>query len=119
MVRERGIAVRNAADEVVYLQGLVAAATEERNLRAQLERTMATTIEINGKTLDLAENIVKSVRELSILAVNARIEAARAGDAGRGFAVVATEIGTLAQRNAAWAREIAELLSVETEKPSQ
>lgn len=114
LVRERGTAVRNAADEVIYLQGLVADATEEWNLRLQLAKNMQATVVANAKTLDLAQNIVKSVRELSILAINARIEAARAGDAGRGFDVVATEIGALASANAAWAREIAELLSDET-----
>ncbi len=109
-VRERGCAVFEDG-QMVYLQGLIVSAAAERLLSMKLEDLVTKTKTANKEIVALSSQITSSVKQLSMLSINARIEAARSGEAGLGFAVVADEMKTLAEENGRLAGHITEKIN--------
>ena len=107
--------VKQNADNALQANQLAAGASEVAvkggAVVGQVVQTMSAINESSKKIVDIISVIDGIAFQTNILALNAAVEAARAGEQGRGFAVVATEVRTLAQRSAAAAKEIKELIS--------
>ncbi|WP_411344016.1 methyl-accepting chemotaxis protein [Paenibacillus sp. WLX1005] len=76
----------------------------------QLQQLSDTLAEQSRQASGISGQVQDIVKQTQILALNASIEASRAGEAGRGFAVVANEMGQLAQQSGESIREIDRIL---------
>ncbi|KRP51211.1 methyl-accepting chemotaxis protein [Pseudomonas poae] len=99
------IAGRNQVNDTVAAINLMVANVQSTSGEVQALATMANDI---SKVLDVIRAIAE---QTNLLALNAAIEAARAGEAGRGFAVVADEVRALAHRTQKSTQEIEQMVS--------
>ena len=101
----------NARQANQLAEGASQVAIKGGEVVGQVVDTMKAISESSHKIVDIISVIDGIAFQTNILALNAAVEAARAGEQGRGFAVVATEVRTLAQRSAAAAKEIKDLIN--------
>lgn len=91
------------------------AATDGMNMIRENVRELAQTIKSLGKRSEDIGGILEVINEITdqttLLALNAAILAAQAGEHGRGFSVVADQINSLADRTAAYTQEISKLIA--------
>ena len=128
-VKEQNSLIKTISDRVMALNDIVSSVENQMRITMEIKTKLDSTTERARETLERVLNSLKGserqferVREtttliedisdqISLLSLNASIEAARAGNAGRGFAVVADEVSKLSYRTKESVNQISGFLS--------
>ena len=109
-IHESGAGIFDQAGQLLFLEG----ACIDISVQKEQEQKLADLIsQLSGTSNDIVgavQRILKELRTLKLLSLNARIEAVRAAEHGVGFAVVAEEMKTLTESTRGEADRISELM---------
>ena len=113
-------AIKESAENVASSTAMVSEAKDHLNKAGKIVEDsvskMDDVYEASNKIMDITKLIENIAFQTNILALNASVEAARAGDQGRGFAVVASEVRNLAQNTQESVKNITSLINDSNEK---
>lgn len=110
-VNENGGGVYSEDGNVLFLEGVVVDINERKNSEFARQKHARNIEDHSNNIINETTNILKILRSLRYLSINASIEAARAGKAGSGFSIVADEVKSLAEQTERSADEINRLIN--------
>lgn len=95
-IHESGAGIFDDNNQLLFLEGVCIDISPQKKQEEKLEQLVSNISGTSNDIVEAVQHILGELRTLKLLALNARIEAARAAEHGAGFAVVAQEMKSLA-----------------------